>query len=394
MGVILSSLKYFQSSILSLLRQRRTADCAPSSENHAPFEIAIIGAGIGGLSFAIGCLKNNVRFALYEAASQYSIVGAGVGLGPNALRAMDLIDPRLKSRYYDISSGNLTPNKDHIMMDALYAEDGFGDNRGWVMKGFGAGCYDRTSAHRRDLLDILTSMIPRENVRFSKRVKSMQQGEDKVIITFEDGEVVTAAAVVGSDGIKGPTRKYVLGDRYPEEVSPTYSGKYVYRSIIPMKDALEIIGEHAGDSKTFLGHDVNFITFPISRGTQCNLVAFKYSDKPWTHHQLTKRVTKEEMVADFSEGVDKRLVKLLDVSLSPDTESRPQSSTNPVQIIVGRPTSVVSPPPHEHSNLLQQPYLSPRRLSSCNNTPPSLGRRPMHRGRSRLVTRTGQGCRP
>lgn len=54
--------------------------------------IAIIGAGIGGLVLAIGLVKEKISFTLYESAVVYIIVGAGVGLGPNALNAMDLID--------------------------------------------------------------------------------------------------------------------------------------------------------------------------------------------------------------------------------------------------------------------------------------------------------------
>ncbi|CAK7212723.1 hypothetical protein SBRCBS47491_001563 [Sporothrix bragantina] len=279
----------------------------------APFHIAIIGAGIGGLAFAIGCRRNNVSYTLYESAAKYSTVGAGVGLGPNALNALNMLDPKLRSMYNDISSGNLTPNKDHVMFDALYAEPNFGEDRGWVPAPFGAMSYDRTSAHRVDLLNILTSMIPSDTVKFNKRVKTIDQKADGVTITFEDGEVVQADAVVGSDGAKGPTRGFVLGEQWPEEVKATYSGKYVYRSIIPMDEALKILGHHAGDAESFLGKDVNFITFPISRGTQCNLVAFKFTPgQAWTHDQWTKRVTKEEMMADFAEGVDPRLVKLLD----------------------------------------------------------------------------------
>ncbi|KAH8812624.1 hypothetical protein F5884DRAFT_702055 [Xylogone sp. PMI_703] len=280
--------------------------------NQKPFHIAIIGAGIGGLAFAIACLRKNISYTLYESAAEYSAVGAGVGLGPNALNAMDLIDPRLREMYYSISSGNLTANKNHIMMDALYAEDGLGEKRGWKPVGFGADCYDRTSAHRVDLLNILTSLIPIEKVQFNKRVSNLEQKRNKVIITFEDGEAVEASAVIGCDGAKGPVRRYVLGEKFPENVTATYSGKYVYRSIIPMKDAMDILGEHAGDAKTFLGPKVNFITFPISNGTQCNLVAFKVDDKPWTYHQWTKPVTREQMVADFDTGVDQRIVKLLD----------------------------------------------------------------------------------
>ncbi|KIH87504.1 hypothetical protein SPBR_05012 [Sporothrix brasiliensis 5110] len=293
-------------------------DAAAGTPSAPPFHIAIIGAGIGGLTFAIGCRKKNVSYTLYEAAAKYSTVGAGVGLGPNALNALHMIDPQLRAMYSDISSGNLTPNKDHVMMDALYAEPNFGEDRGWVPAPFGASSYDRTSAHRVDLLNILTSMIPPETVRFNKRVKAIDQGApgSKVTVVFEDGDVVQADAVVGSDGAKGPTRGFVLGDRWPDAVKATYSGKYVYRAIVPMADALQILGHHAGDAESFLGKDVNFITFPISRGAFCNLVAFKFTrGQPWTHDQWTKRVTKEQMVADFGVsggGVDPRLVRLLD----------------------------------------------------------------------------------
>ncbi len=112
------------------------------------------------------------------------------------------------------------------MMEVLYAEDGFGEKRNppWEPAPFGAECYDRTSAHRRDLLDILTGMIPRDMVRFSKRVSNISQATDRVIITFEDGEVVEHSAVIGSDGVKGPTRKFVLGDRYPDQVQALSAG--------------------------------------------------------------------------------------------------------------------------------------------------------------------------
>jgi salicylate hydroxylase len=56
------------------------------------FNLAIIGAGIGGLSLAIRLTRHNVPFTIYESARAFSTVGAGVGLGPNAIRAMDLID--------------------------------------------------------------------------------------------------------------------------------------------------------------------------------------------------------------------------------------------------------------------------------------------------------------
>ncbi|KAF1982803.1 FAD/NAD(P)-binding domain-containing protein [Aulographum hederae CBS 113979] len=286
---------------------------SPSTTESKPLHIAIIGAGIGGLALSIGLLRHNIPFTLYESASAYSTVGAGVGLGPNALRAMDLLDPRLRGLYDEISTGNVTPGKNHVMMDAMYTEEGFGEKRGWKGKPFGAECYERTSAHRKALLDIMTSLIPSENVKFDKRLKSMKQCGSRVVLAFEDGEVVEASAAVGCDGAKGATRRFVLGEKYPQHVEATYSGKYVYRSIVPMEDAVKILGDHAGDAKMFMGKGVNITTFPISNGKQCNVVAFKMDDKPWPHKEWTKAVSRDEMIADFAEaGVDQRLIRLLD----------------------------------------------------------------------------------
>jgi salicylate hydroxylase len=62
-----------------------------------PFKIAIVGGGIGGLScalFAHHHCKNasvNIKIDVYEQASQYKEIGAGVGLGINAARLIHKI---------------------------------------------------------------------------------------------------------------------------------------------------------------------------------------------------------------------------------------------------------------------------------------------------------------
>jgi salicylate hydroxylase len=281
-----------------------------------PFHIAIIGSGIGGLALAIGLLRHNVSFTVYESAAAYSVIGAGVGLGPNALRAMDMLEPKLRALYDNIATGNITPGKDHVIFDTLLAKPGFGIDEAWG-DSIGAPVYERTSAHRKDLLDIMTTLIPIESVRFGKKAVSIKQSPAKVQITFADGEVVEADAVVGADGgNRGVSRPAVLGDRYPDEVSTTYTGKYVYRSIVPMEDAEAILGKDmAGDSKIFLGPVRHFLSYPISHGKQANVIAFVFEDKEWAENQWTKEVTREEMIADFKGHVDDRLIKLLDVSV-------------------------------------------------------------------------------
>ncbi|CAJ2501291.1 Uu.00g041440.m01.CDS01 [Anthostomella pinea] len=290
--------------------------------------IAILGAGIGGLALAIGLIKRKVPVTIYEAADKYSTVGAGIGLGPNALDAIDLIDTRFREEYNKAKTANERPEFAHSVFDALYAEDGFGEKRGWTRGLVGAPYFTRSSAHRKDLLEIMESFIPEGTVKFGKRAKSIQQTGDKVAVTFQDGQNITVDAVIGCDGVKGLTRQAVLGDIAPGEVAPTYCGTYVYRGIIPMAEAKEILGNHAGDAKWFMAKGTGVAIYPISQGREENFVFFIADSKPWTHGDTTIPCTKEEMIADLP-GYDARLIKLLDYAkpLRWPTWHHPKTST-------------------------------------------------------------------
>lgn len=283
------------------------------------FNVAIIGAGIGGLALAIGLARHGVPFTLYEAAPAFSAVGAGVGLGPNALRAMDGIDKRFRSKYIEIATGNLNPEKKNVMMEAMLLEEGLGEGQSWWgYGGWGAPNFERTGAHRKDLLDIMTSFIPAERVRFGKRVESIFQTEGTegtVQVIFDDGTIETHAAVVGCDGVRGFSRRVVLGSRYPEHVEPRYTGMYAYRAVLPMTEAKEILGNLATDAKMFMGRGANLTTYPISKGREMNVVAFKRGEGPWKHPGFTHEVSREVMMNDFEDNKpDSRLLKLLKVS--------------------------------------------------------------------------------
>jgi 2-polyprenyl-6-methoxyphenol hydroxylase-like FAD-dependent oxidoreductase len=56
----------------------------------------------------------------------------------------------------------------------------------------------------------MTSFIPIENVRFSKRLTEIEQHPDKVVLEFADGDVAEASVLAGADGIQSGVRKHVL----------------------------------------------------------------------------------------------------------------------------------------------------------------------------------------
>jgi salicylate hydroxylase len=209
-----------------------------------PFSLAIIGSGIGGLALAIGLRKRNVPVTIYEAAAKFDAVGAGIGLGPNALRAMALMDSQFARLYDAVKVGNTSPDRVHEQIEILSGEEGFGITEEWKGGSVGHEDFTRSSAHRKALLEIMKGLVEDGTVKFCKRVtevKNVQAGGKKVEIWFEDGEVVTVDAVIGCDGIKGMTRKSVLQERYPEEVPAKYLNTFVYRDITSMENAKAVI---------------------------------------------------------------------------------------------------------------------------------------------------------
>lgn len=278
-----------------------------------PLDIAIIGAGIGGLALAIGLSRRGILVTIYEAANEFSAVGAGIGLGPNALQAIDLLDSRFRNLYETAKTENERQEFEHSVFDALYAEEGleFGEKIGWTRGLVGAEYFTRSSAHRKDVLTIMKSLVPEGIVKFGKKVQSIRQTKDSVDITFHDGEAITVDALIGCDGIKGITRSAVLQDIAAEEVPAKYCRMYIYRGIVPMKDAKGIMGKHAGDAKWFMSKGKGLAIYPISKGKEENFVFFVHDSRPWTGPQEALECSRDEMTSDLA-SFDHRLLKLLD----------------------------------------------------------------------------------
>lgn len=322
--------------------------------------IALIGAGIGGLALAIGLVKQNVHCTIFESAAKFDAVGAGIGLGPNALRAMELMDEKFAKMYDEIKVGNTSPDRIHEQFEILGAEEGLGMKSGWHGGSVSHPRFTRSSAHRKALLEVMQSLVPEGTVQFHKRVSKIDQGAGKVSLEFYDGTTFKFDVVIGCDGIKGMTRKTVLGSSYPEEVVSKYCNTYVYRGIAPMDQAKEIIGSYATDAKWFMQEGKGWAQYPITNGEELNIVAFIQDPNPWAGEHAAREVTREEMLSDFV-GFDSRLVKLLDVSFI----TKPMVAYILTGKAVREASQMAAFPPSRYANILQQSDMPSRRQCSC-----------------------------
>ncbi|KAI0197466.1 mannitol 1-phosphate dehydrogenase 2 [Astrocystis sublimbata] len=280
-----------------------------------PFNLAIVGGGITGLTLAISLLKHNVPFTVYESASKFGEIGAGIGFNPNAVMSMKLISPQLEAAYrhcrtvqidgreniwFTTRVGDMRKAGDDGKTFEYAGQAGtkVGDDLFNIHYGDLSKVGQVGAVHRAHFLDQLVKLVPLSVCRFGKRLVDITKTTDSedAILHFADGTTAQHTAVLGTDGIKSQTRKVLLGsDKY----DAVFSGKCAYRGLVPMDKAIEAVGEEeARHAQMYFGYHGHILTYPIDLGRIMNVVAFASREK-WTKENWVVGVSKEEMLADF-----------------------------------------------------------------------------------------------
>lgn len=121
-----------------------------------------------------------------------------------------------------------------------------------------------------------------------------------MVLHFHDGTSARHSAVIGCDGIKSRTRQILLGADHPA-ANPQFTGKFVYRGLIPMEPAAKLMGDElAYNCQTYLGRGGHILTYPIENGKTINAVAFgTKEDGKWDETDWVKPVEKSVMHKHF-----------------------------------------------------------------------------------------------
>lgn len=286
---------------------------AATDTSKKPFNLAIVGGGISGLCLAITLLQYGVDLTIYEAAPHFGEIGAGVALGPNAGRAMELMSPKIYDGFMKCKTGNQYESKYNSWFTIRVGDSRRADKDGFVRPGkkVGDALFDvplsggggRGGVYRAQFLDELVKDVPDGIAKFEKRMVDLTDAKDgsgDMVIHFADGSTAQHNVVIGCDGIKSKARTWLLGKDHPSK-DAFFSGKYAYRGLIPMDQAVEMLGEEvAQNSQMFLGYHGHLLTFPIQKGKTMNVVAFN-SRKTWEDEKWVVSTSKEEMDTDFAD---------------------------------------------------------------------------------------------
>lgn len=266
--------------------------------------IGIIGGGIGGVALAVALSRDpELEVHLFEAAQRFSEIGAGVSFGPNAVRAIQLLE--LEKSYHHIADSSPSPFED------VWFEWRRGMDDAYLTSSLAPGC-GQSSVHRADFLDAIAANLPDGIAQFGKRCVDIQQDTDGVEVTFEDGSHHRCDILIGFDGIKSAVRQHVLSPEQYRDLAPFWSGTYAYRGMIPTEQLEKTMEAKGADKRLalvpqmYLGLDRHILTFPVKQSKLINVVAF-ITDRSTPNPTLPEgetwvnTVTQEEML-DVFEG--------------------------------------------------------------------------------------------
>lgn len=184
--------------------------------------VAVVGAGLGGLTAAIALRQRGFDVTVYEQASELGEIGAGVQLSPNAMRVLIALglDRAFEAIAFEPNRHVVRSWKNGHIISATQM-------RGVFRAQYGAGYF---GAHRADFHAVLQGALPTERISLGRRCTGVTQTAERAVLTFADGGTAEADVVVAADGIHSAVRTALFG---PDE--PRFTGHICWRGLVPTR---------------------------------------------------------------------------------------------------------------------------------------------------------------
>jgi 6-hydroxynicotinate 3-monooxygenase len=266
--------------------------------------IAVVGAGLGGLTVAGFLQRAGFATAVYEQAPTFSRIGAGIILSANATKVLrrlgieqDLIEAGIKPECYVSRTWDTGATQYEIVFDAG-SEQRFG------------GTY--LNVHRGDLHAVLEKAVAPGSIAFDHRLVDLQETDDGVRLAFENGVTADADLVIGADGIRSKVRDVLLG---PEP--PRFVGAVAQRAIFPSQ---RLRGFKIPDCTKWWGRDRHILAYFMTNKRDEVYVIGVVPAVSWDSDAASLPCPREELVeafGDFHADLRRVLEAAEDVSVWP-----------------------------------------------------------------------------
>ena len=258
--------------------------------------VAIIGAGLGGLAAAGALRQHGMEVVVYERAPQLGEVGAGIQLGPNAvkvLRALGLEQALRPLSAEPVNYVSLAWDDARIR----YREP---------MKGPYALQYGAPylMAHRADLHRLLCGLVPAQAVRLGAQCTGVSSAGRGAVADFADGSQIESDVIVGADGINSTVRESLFG------VQPVrFTQQMAWRCMVPIERVPTEVGIGRDEYVGWIGPTGHVICYPIRGGALYNIFAGHVTEE-WVDESWAVPSSIDELLAGYR-GWHPALLKML-----------------------------------------------------------------------------------
>src|SRR6202789_1619333 len=193
--------------------------------------VTIIGAGLGGLTFARVLHVHGIAAAVYEAEASPNARAQGGMLdiheynGQLALKAAGIFDKFREIIHTGGQASRVVDKDGMVLLDE--PDDGTGG---------------RPEVHRGDLRRILLNSLPTDTIRWGHKVTAVSPlGGGRHVLTFDDGSTVTTDLLVGADGAWSRVRP-LLSEAQPAYVGTLFIETYLFDSDTRYRASAEAVG--------------------------------------------------------------------------------------------------------------------------------------------------------
>jgi 2-polyprenyl-6-methoxyphenol hydroxylase-like FAD-dependent oxidoreductase len=217
-------------------------------------DVAIVGAGIGGLATALSLHAHGFRVHVVESVPQVQPLGVGINVLPHAVREL-----------FELGLGDAL-DRGGVRCEQLRYCSKHGQRIWSEPRGLAAGyLWPQISIHRGELQDILlraaVERIGHERFTFgahASRVDALPGGGARLHCdargSGEHDVALTAKVVVAADGIHSALRRAF----YPDEGSPRWNGAVMWRGVAHAQAVED------GHTMIMAGHSrQKFVCYPI-----------------------------------------------------------------------------------------------------------------------------------
>ena len=228
-------------------------------------KIAIIGAGIGGLTLA-NLLQNNseFEFTIYEKKETLNLEeGFGIQLAVNSVSILNQVgfSSLSKSEIYNPTKLDFYSNEDKVCDLDLTQ--------------FNSEKEKYTTLKRSSLIKFLKNKLFSNLIRFNKTIESVEQEQDILEIKFEDGTIEVVDHLVVSDGVFSHTKSIIEKKIF----KPNYYGAIAVRTQIKAKNISEFKTENIS---LFMSSKAHLVSYPVNDNGDINVVCIlrkKFNEK-------------------------------------------------------------------------------------------------------------------